>query len=141
MSSMEDLHDRNSLADPRFDEPRSDQTPPSTDQLDLLQCVLEQSIERWCEDNDPLPIDLKPLVAIARRHLDAPLCLDPIAIELIQTVLVEALGWRHPKSKQWQPIARLLAQTLMTDRNSRARMERLWQRLQTAVTCSGRERA
>lgn len=110
---------------------------PSSDQADVLQRVLDQSISRLSDESDPIPIDLESLLAIARRHAGSPLTLEPIAVELVEAVLTEALGWGWQRPEQWRPLSRQLAQTVINDGRSFERMERLWRRLNAAVMQSG----
>ena len=134
---MEDSTQDNPLAGlPYRQSPSSDDASLPGDTADLLQRVIDQSIEQWSNDNDPMPIHLEPLLSVAKRHAGMPLTRDPIAVELVEAALVDSLGRGPQEPEQWRSISRQVAETLVINERSFERMERLWQRLQRAVSQS-----
>jgi hypothetical protein len=95
----------------------------------LLQRVLEWA-EATLRSEDPLEVaDMEAIRQVARRHADAPLALNPIAVELVQAML-QAQFRAHPDwLPVWQSASGEIARTLFDDPSSRERLEALWDRL------------
>lgn len=72
---------------------------------------------------------MEAIQEVARRHRNAPFALDPVLVELVQTILRIQFG-DHPEwAAAWQGASGPVAQTLYEDPVSRERLELLWNRL------------
>ncbi len=102
---------------------------PSRQSAELLESVLHATLT-ICASDEPLdPSDLQRLREVARRHAGCSTVTEPVAVELVRAVLeghfpsgsfVEGVG----------PTAvTQIAQTLLDDPASKARLERFWNRL------------
>ncbi len=129
MSSASDPQGPGDLSRPAEDEaaahPRESRPKEARDP-DLLGRVLAETSE-ICGVDEPLDeADAAALREVARRFHGQPLVLDPIGVELVQTLLRSHFPAQPHDSQLWQAIAAKIALTLMDDPTSRKRLEALW---------------
>jgi hypothetical protein len=73
--------------------------------------------------------ELDGLVAVARRHAGQPLVLDPIAVDMVESLVLKRFGHLHRDADYWRNVAREIATALFEVPQSQARITRLWQQL------------
>jgi hypothetical protein len=96
----------------------------------LTKGLLEEVLDRM-ETEAPAAVDtetLNALLSVARRHAGRELCVEPILIELVETVLTRQFD-RTTAGRSWRTIAERIATTLFEDPESHARLIRFWSRL------------
>jgi len=95
--------------------------------------ALEEAVHRTLantESGGPVTREeITALQAVAARHGDVPLTLDPIAIELVEAIINVNYGHLRRPREVWQRTAAKIARLLCDSPEARARLENLWRRL------------
>jgi len=95
----------------------------------LLDLVLKQTLlAEDAEARDRLE-SIDGLIAVARRRKDEPFSVDPIGIELVQTVLQTPFRALVASEEKWLAMTEQVARTLFDDPASYERLSNLWRRL------------
>jgi hypothetical protein len=95
----------------------------------VMEQVLEETLLSTESDR---PLDADELQALARvglRHTGQPLSLEPVAVELVESILRHRFGERIEKSPAWTEMPRAIAATLWDSPDAHQRLDRLWGRL------------
>ncbi len=100
-----------------------------TAQRSLLQDVLRETSAAADSTDMRDDVDFEALRQIGRRRQGEPFSEDPVARELVESVLLTQFRdhWNTPGL--WRPIAEQIARTLCADIVARGRLERLWSSL------------
>lgn len=97
------------------------------------RALLERVLQETLTDDDarePLSgADKAALLAVAARHRNQPLSLDPIVIALIEAMVQTHFGVLSDSAEFWRPIAVQIGRTLWDDPTARARLAVFWHRL------------
>lgn len=97
------------------------------------ESLLEEVLERTLAASDSLDSsdrsDLEPLLAVASRHRGRPFALEPVLVDLVQTVLQDQFPQSTMGAESWQQVSARLAKTLFDDPISQERLNALWTRL------------
>ena len=106
--------------------------PPSAPPIDAS--VWENVLRRTAADDDrdaPLTlVEREALRGVASRYQGQPLTLQPIAVALVQAVVLPRLPTDPTAAKFWQDAIVQIAQTQLDDPASHDRLSRLWSQLQ-----------
>lgn len=101
---------------------------PKKETRELLDQVLEATLEMSGAD-DPLPPEqMRFLVAVARRRSAEPLTVETV-MELVETVLRLRFRRLIPTSALWDKMIRQIAETIFEDPRTNERMQSFWARL------------
>jgi hypothetical protein len=95
----------------------------------VMEKVLEETLR--AVDSDP-PLDaseINSLAQIGRRYGGQPLSVEPMVVELVESILQQRFGQQIRSSAQWSDMPREIAQTLWDSPEAHQRLERLWGRL------------
>jgi hypothetical protein len=95
----------------------------------LLDLVLQQTLLTEKVEAQERLESLDELLELARRRRGEAFLMDPIAIELVQTVLGTPFRALVASENQWLAMTRQVAQTLCDDPASYDRLSGLWRRL------------
>jgi hypothetical protein len=96
---------------------------------ELLDRVLQQTLLTDKSESPQRLESLDELLALARRRRGEAFQLDPIGLELVQTVLGTAFQALVDSDDQWRAMTRQVAETLCEDPESYDRLSSLWRRL------------
>jgi hypothetical protein len=100
----------------------------------LPETTLEQVIQQTADELGqvgPADPELWQALRDAARQLPAgPLTLEPVAVTLVQTVLMRQLEVLAQRQALLAHAARVVAEAILADLTSRERLAALWQRLQ-----------
>jgi hypothetical protein len=98
-------------------------------QRSLLEDVLRETSAAADLTDARDGLDLEALRQIGRRRCGEPFSEDPVAREIVESVLLTQFRdhWNTPDL--WRPIAKRIARTLCEDLVARSRLERLWSNL------------
>lgn len=100
---------------------------------ELFEQVLNETLLA-ADANEPMDgAELQLLLQVARQHLRQTLSLDPVVIELVQSIVGYRFGRRLGQEQDMEPMSRRIAETLWEDPNAHGRLESLWARLFEAV--------
>ena len=94
-----------------------------------LDAVLRATLESAESDERVTSEEVDALRDVARRHGPGPLTLDPVAIDLVQAIIVVNYGALRRPPEVWQATAAKIATLLFDSPTTRARLENLWARL------------
>jgi hypothetical protein len=97
-----------------------------------LDAVLRATLESAESDERVTSEEVAALRDVARRHGPRPLVLDPIAIDLVQALILVNYGALRRPPEVWQATAAKIATLLFDSPTTRARLENLWARLHEA---------
>lgn len=100
------------------------QTVPARD---LLEQVLRQTLNGDSETLDSA--DLEALGRVAARHRGQPLELEPVAVDLVHSILSVQFSEQFGSVPAAKELSAEIARTLFEDPPSRQRLEALWSRL------------
>lgn len=75
----------------------------------------------------------RALLGVARQHAGQPFSRDPVAFEMVETLLRPRFGKQAGAIQDWRPMIERIATTLVEDRPSFERLEGLWGRLCEAI--------
>ena len=108
--------------------------PPASDASgqsyqELLDRVLQQTLLTENSESQPRLESLDELLDLARRRRGEAFKLEPVGVELVQTVLGTAFRALVDSEDQWQAMTRQVAETLCEDPVSYDRLSSLWRRL------------
>ncbi len=110
-------------------------TAKDHDALDpqLLEQVLSETVLNAPGTGDPMaPEEMEALYEVARRHPGKPLTLQPVAVELVEALLMR----RFPDQADrefWKHLANRIATTLMDDPPTQERLAVFWASLRDTV--------
>lgn len=94
----------------------------------LLEKVLQETIDA-CE-NEPLDGPEKERIrAVVERYAGHPLTLEPVAVELVEAVLLGSFPDLSCSPQRTRLLSTQVAGTLMEDPHSQPRLAALWERL------------
>lgn len=96
---------------------------------ELLDEVLQQTLVSRDEETRQRLESLDELLEVARRRRGEAFALDPIGIELVQTVLRTPFRALMAGDDQWQEMTAQIARTLCEDPVAYDRLNNLWRRL------------
>jgi hypothetical protein len=107
-----------------------DQRLPSGDSYrELLDEVLKQTLISRDEQTRERLESLEELLEVARRRRGEAFALDPIGIELVQSVLRTPFRALLASEEQWHEMTGQIARTLCEDPVAYDRLNTLWRRL------------
>lgn len=95
----------------------------------LLDAIVQQTAAAFDDQSLAQTRDLPRLRDIAQRHAGDVLTLDPILIELIETLLESHLPLLARSATLRSKVARSVSQTLFDNPVCRGRLELLWSQL------------
>lgn len=95
--------------------------------------VLRETLAAADPDAPLEAAELEALLQVARRHGNADLSLQPVAVELVEAVLWTRFRAVSGRGDLWQSLAVRIAATLWEDPTSRGRLQVLWSRLTEAA--------
>lgn len=96
---------------------------------ELLESVLRQTLEH-SDSGTPLDdADQEALAQVAGHHLGEPLTLEPVAVELVEAVLILHFQGLADAPAFWRHVAVQVAETLLGDPVMQRRLEELWRNL------------
>jgi hypothetical protein len=106
--------------------------PPSAPPIEasVWENVLRQTAGGDDRDTPLTLVEREALREVASRYRGQPLTLQPIAVALVQAVVVPQLPTDPTAAKFWQDAIVQIAQTQMDDPASYDRLSRLWSQLQ-----------
>jgi hypothetical protein len=123
-SDRESRPDRDAGGAGRVDAGNAGANDPS-----LLDVVMQQTLFAESAQEQERLESLEELLQVARRRRGEPFALDPVCIELVQTVLGAPIRALVISEEQWHVMTRQVAQTLCDDPASYDRLSTLWRRL------------
>jgi len=100
---------------------------------ELLEQVLQQTLSMLDGDEEITPKQMESLIDVARRHRGSTLALEPVAVDLIRSVLDFRFDHIPISAERWQIMSRRIAETLLEDPQTHERIEALWARLTKAA--------
>jgi hypothetical protein len=95
----------------------------------VMEKVLEETLLAADSDQPIDAAELRALASVGRRHAGQQLSLDPIVVELVQSILRHRFGEPIQSSPAWGDMPRTIAQTLWESPEAHQRLDRLWDRL------------
>lgn len=102
-----------------------------------LEEVLGRALTLSGPAQEVLAADVEALREVARRHREESFSLEPVAVDLVESLLVAYFdGQRHAEGSApspWRPMSEQIARTLFEDSASSQRLSALWTRLQEAT--------
>jgi hypothetical protein len=102
--------------------------PPSTVDAGALDAVLRATLESGEGDERVTADEVEALRAVARGR-GGPLVFDPVAVELVEAIILVNYGHLKRPPEVWRAVAVKIATLLFESPTSRARLENLWARL------------
>jgi len=99
----------------------------------LLELVLERTARVSGNEDEVAPQTMERFLDVARLHRGLKLNADPVARELVETILRDTLTALKQPDLLWRSTALSIAQTLMEDPRAQQRMNSFWMRLSEAV--------
>jgi hypothetical protein len=117
-----------SLEERREERSAESRTGSKNESQQLLDEVLEATLELSKSDEPLGPDELKKLVAVARRRKSEPFTVETVA-ELVQTVLRARFRRVIESSSLWDRTTHQIAATIFEDPRAKERMRAFWQRL------------
>jgi hypothetical protein len=118
--------------------PHPDDRPSASHALDseapavdagALDVVLRATLESAETDERVTREEVDALREVARRRSPGPLVFDPVAIELVEAIIVVNYGQLRRPPEVWRATAVKIATLLFESPTTRARLENLWARL------------
>jgi hypothetical protein len=107
-----------------------DQRPPSPESYrELLDEVLKQTLLSRDDQTRQRLESLDELLEVARRRRGEAFTLDPVGIELVQTVLRTPFRALLASEDQWHEMTEQIARTLCEDPVAYDRLSTMWRRL------------
>ena len=103
--------------------------PGSSFDPELLERVLQETFSAVISDDPLAKTDRDVLTEVALRYPGQPLCLQPVATELVFALLRTHLGRFESFVQAGNTLAARIAETLMEDPEARKRLGSLWDRL------------
>jgi hypothetical protein len=94
-----------------------------------LDAVLRATLESGEGDDRVTADEVEALRAVARGRGDGPLVFDPVAVELVEAIILVNYGHLKRPPEVWRAVAVKIATLLFESPTSRARLENLWSRL------------
>jgi hypothetical protein len=131
-SSSYNAHPGDGAFKPAYDwsSRQGDQRPPSPESYrELLDEVLKQTLVSRDDQTRERLESFDELLEIARRRRGEAFALDPIGIELVQTVLRTPFRALLASEDQWHEMTEQVARTLCEDPVAYDRLNTLWRRL------------
>jgi hypothetical protein len=104
-------------------------SPSGESYRELLDEVLQQTLVSRDEKTRERLESIEELLEVARRRRGEAFSLDPIGIELVQTVLRTPFRALMAGDDQWQEMTAQIARTLCEDPVAYDRLNTLWRRL------------
>src|SRR5262245_49062730 len=95
----------------------------------LLEEVLTRTLANSQSTSKTTAGEISLLRQVADRHRRQPFDVEPMVLDLVETVLKEHYQTLFSSPEKWQAMVREIARTLYEDPLSRARLERLWKQL------------
>jgi hypothetical protein len=99
---------------------------------EVMEKVLQETLSAAGSDEPVGSAEMQALVEVARRHAGQSISLDPIAIELVESILLCRFGPQLRRSQDAKELPRTVAETLWENPDSHDRLLRLWNRLAEA---------
>lgn len=102
---------------------------PTDSCAELLDEVLRQT-RAAIDGGEPLDAaETQALLQVRRRHAGQPLGAEPIAAEMVRALLQVRFPKLAASNELWERMSRWIAETLLEDPDSRARLLELWTQL------------
>jgi hypothetical protein len=99
---------------------------------ELLEEVLRATL--LAENADKLsPAEMAAFVDVARLHRNCPLCSEPIAVELVSSLLRVRFGTLMAAPELRREVSQRIASTLFDDPREQLFLQRFWQKLREAA--------
>lgn len=98
---------------------------------DALESVLRRSLIET-EDTQIASQMLAAMAAVAQRHRGEPFTFEPVAVELIDSLLRALYPGAGEGGEQWQAMSSSIAASLCDDASAYNRLESFWKRLSEA---------
>ena len=95
----------------------------------LLEEVLKRTLLNSTSASKSTAGEIALLRQVAERHRQRPFDLEPMVLDLVETVLQEHYQTLFASPEKWQAMVREIARTLYEDPQSRGRLESLWKQL------------
>lgn len=109
--------------------------PGRADNIGALRRVIAESLSNATDRPDLESAELKPLLDVARRHQGSSFTFEPVAAELVEAAIVNFFAPNGGSAAApWRAVSKRVAESLFADPYSHKRLERLWQRLNEAVS-------
>jgi len=102
---------------------------PTFQEVQALEDAVRTTLVNSEADGPVSPEEIAALQAVAKRHGHVPLTLDPVAIELVEAIVLVNYGHLQRHSEVWQKTAKKIATLLCDAPESHARLENLWHKL------------
>jgi hypothetical protein len=111
--------------DGQYEDPH-DEAPREADVLDQIVRATIVS----AESQPPITSEeMAALKAVASRWGDVALTLDPIAVELVEAIILANYGQLNRSPEQWRAASTRIAKHLVDSPATNARLNNLWRRL------------
>jgi len=94
----------------------------------LLERVLEETLSNGAVSHLE-PVELRALAAVAKRYPGTSLTVDPIAVELVESILKTRFRGLDVSDMFWREVSQRIATTLYEAPDTQERLERLWSQL------------
>ena len=94
-----------------------------------LDAVVRATLESAESDERVTPEEIEALRAVARRRPGGEFVFDPVAIELVEAIILVNYGRLKRPPEVWRAVAVKIATLLYGSPTARARLENLWSRL------------
>jgi hypothetical protein len=98
----------------------------------LLEEVLQETLASSPAGGIPRD-ELRALLNVAQRYKGQPLTQEPVATELVLSILQSRFGQLKVEAEQWRTMSHQIAGTLMDDEHSAQRLLTFWRRLVEAL--------
>jgi hypothetical protein len=95
----------------------------------LLEEVLKETLASGSSGEAIRAEDLSPLVDVARRHRGVQLELEPVVVELVESILKARFGHMSRSPELWRHVSLQIASTLYESSENRERLKRFWDHL------------
>jgi hypothetical protein len=118
------------------DQPRAIEAQPPPElpvEPEVLQQVLNQTLAGMTSTRELSPKVYAALLEVAQRHVNEPLSLDPVAIELVAGCLQVQFPALAARTALARRMNLWVAESLLADPAARQRLTELWARLGEAL--------
>ena len=111
------------------DEPHNEIPDPS-----ILDRVIEKTVSSDGLTESLPAEELAELLEVARRHRSRPLELEPVVVDLVNTIVRQRFKLPGMDPQRSDAMARELAESLFRSPHSRQRLDSFWSKLLEAVS-------
>jgi hypothetical protein len=110
----------------------SQERPAELPDPGLLEEVLRETLSARPQTNCS-PAEMKVLLDVAQRYQGHELSLEPVAIDLVESILRFRFHRLKVEPSLWRSVSSSIAETLMEDQYSLERLNAFWRRLAEAI--------